>query len=873
MRHHILILLLFLSNWGSSQQKGATPVQTPEMPASATTRAVVIGISDYQHPQIPDLRFAHRDAEAFDRFLQSPAGGNLPSGHIKLLLNEQATYGQMVAALDWLLEATREGENAIIFFSGHGDVETRSRNQLGFLLTWDTPAQAYKAGAYPLIYLQDIVQTLSLDRKAKVLVIADACRSGNLAGNQIGGTLLTNANLAQQFANEIKILSCQPNQYSIEGEKWGNGRGVFSYYLTQGLSGNAEGNHDGIITLMELERYLEDFVPVQAAPHQQLPMFSGNKLGKLAVVQKTVLVSNEPVDDATKIPPSPPSAENPEGQSLAKASEASRENYRLFFKAVKEHTFFQPPQACADYYYELLAADPVFAPLLSDIQRAYAAALQDEAQQALNALIESDPYEVNRFFFHPERYLHYPDFLQRSIELLGENHYSVKSLRSKKNFFKAINFARTLSEPDKIDKEDRVKLHLSAHALLDEAIQLEPTAAYLYYGKCFLYSFQSPSKIDSVLKYCNKALDQAPTWLLPRLNIASEYLYILGNYARAEAWLLEAKAVNPQSYIVAERLNWLYLMFDRPEEAQILAEKMLELRPDLFNSYGNMGGFYFLTKDYPQAEKWYLKSLEIDNTPVSWVHQYLIYIYLATRRHGLAQSHFDQLMNNEKTPYWVKGRLYLWYGKGLVNFTTQWQTAETCLTESTDRLILSHEKAEGLLWLAKSKMLQKQTNAARELLEKLIALDSTVASLSLAYALKGELLSQSNNSSEAEQWLKKGAGFSSGIYSNDMYFREEAMFRYGAWLLRRSRYAEAENQFRTCILYSHANGFYGYLGLAMLAARQGNAPQTLQNIEQALEKWLPLPQMLLDEPIFGEIKKEPQFDRLLKKHFPGYSND
>jgi hypothetical protein len=51
----------------------------------STTRAVVIGISDYQN--LPDLQFAHRDAEAFAAFLQSPAGGSLP------LINVRSSLG------------------------------------------------------------------------------------------------------------------------------------------------------------------------------------------------------------------------------------------------------------------------------------------------------------------------------------------------------------------------------------------------------------------------------------------------------------------------------------------------------------------------------------------------------------------------------------------------------------------------------------------------------------------------------------------------------------------------------------------------------------------------------------------------------------
>ncbi|MCF8243528.1 MAG: caspase family protein [Saprospiraceae bacterium] len=55
---------------------------------NVTTRAVVIGISNYQDPGIPDLRFADKDAKAFASFLRSPPGGDVSSDHLRLLTNE-----------------------------------------------------------------------------------------------------------------------------------------------------------------------------------------------------------------------------------------------------------------------------------------------------------------------------------------------------------------------------------------------------------------------------------------------------------------------------------------------------------------------------------------------------------------------------------------------------------------------------------------------------------------------------------------------------------------------------------------------------------------------------------------------------------------
>ena len=108
--------------------KGATPISKIQINENQrkNTYAVVVGISDYQDKDIPDLRFADKDAEAFANYLRSNAGGNLDHDHLKLLVNEEATMAQFANALDWLWENVKEGNQAIIYFSGHGDVEKKS---------------------------------------------------------------------------------------------------------------------------------------------------------------------------------------------------------------------------------------------------------------------------------------------------------------------------------------------------------------------------------------------------------------------------------------------------------------------------------------------------------------------------------------------------------------------------------------------------------------------------------------------------------------------------------------------------------------------------------------------------------------------------
>ena len=83
MSRLLFLFLLLISVDIFSQHKGAKPiVESRESKVmSQNTYAVVVGISDYQDPGIPDLRFADKDAVAFANYLRSDAGGKLDNDH------------------------------------------------------------------------------------------------------------------------------------------------------------------------------------------------------------------------------------------------------------------------------------------------------------------------------------------------------------------------------------------------------------------------------------------------------------------------------------------------------------------------------------------------------------------------------------------------------------------------------------------------------------------------------------------------------------------------------------------------------------------------------------------------------------------------
>ena len=136
--------------------------------------AVIVGISRYQDGNIQDLSFAHADAIAFRDFLMSPQGGSVPAGHIRLLIDEQATDGAIRNALiDWLpSQATRLEDTVIIFNSGHG----RFYRSMPYFVTANARPGEWGGTCLKMAVIDDSFNAMpTVERK---LFFSDACHSG-----------------------------------------------------------------------------------------------------------------------------------------------------------------------------------------------------------------------------------------------------------------------------------------------------------------------------------------------------------------------------------------------------------------------------------------------------------------------------------------------------------------------------------------------------------------------------------------------------------------------------------------------------------------------------------------------------------------------
>jgi protein O-mannosyl-transferase len=558
------------------------------------TRAVVVGVSEYQNERIPKLLFAHADADAFARYLRSPAGGALPESNIKVLTDKEATQGRMAAALTWLLEESVEGDQAIIYFSGHGDMETQTMMNHGFLLTYDAPASTYMAGgAFPVFYLQSIVQTLSAQKKVQVTLIADACHAGKLAGSTTGGAQATARGMAEQFANETKMLSCQPNEFSIEGRQWGGGHGVFTYHLIDGLTGLADANGDMIVSLLELQRFLEDRVSADAAPHSQIPLVFGNKSITAARVDapslaalKTERAKPRPGDwDAAVASRSVPKTAEEDSVSLA--------IYRRFQASLARKHLLYPEEDAAYHLYIKLRDRPAMAEYRQEMRRNLAAALQDESQQAINDYLAASPLELRRRWSFDTRYEHYPEYLGKAAEVLGTDHFMYTELNAKERYFSGLNLRL------KGEQTRDAALYRQAEALQLEVLKRDPNAAYAH-NELGLLARRRGDFAGSILHF-QQALALSPTWVLAETNLCGSYIDLDRPQDAVEA-CSRALQHDPTFALAHHNLGVALLEQQKGKEAIAAFRKALQYDPQYAMTFVKLGeAFYFQEKDPEQA--------------------------------------------------------------------------------------------------------------------------------------------------------------------------------------------------------------------------------------------------------------------------------
>jgi hypothetical protein len=245
--------------------------------------AVVVGINDYPHTR--RLKWAVNDAKAFYRHLVDVI--QVPAENVTLLLNQDASLGRLRSTLGTQLKKMAGKEDMVmIYFAGHGATEKDVLSPDGdglekYILPYDVNPEDLYASALPMREISHIFYRIQSER---IIFIADACYSGASGGRTISLSGIR-ANISDAFLDRITagkgtiiMTASGANEVSAEDEKLQHG--VFTFYLLEGLSGAADADKDGLITVDEIYHYVSVQVP-RATGQEQHPVKKGTVEGRL----------------------------------------------------------------------------------------------------------------------------------------------------------------------------------------------------------------------------------------------------------------------------------------------------------------------------------------------------------------------------------------------------------------------------------------------------------------------------------------------------------------------------------------------------------------------------------------------------------------
>jgi formylglycine-generating enzyme required for sulfatase activity len=226
----VLIVLLGSSSALADRNLNLMPKVAPgSVPIAGEYWALIIGIDKYQHPEIPALETAVKDATAVRDMLVSRYG--FQADHVQTLLNEQATREAIEDALFRLGKQAGAEDSVFIYYAGHGQIDKESER--GFWVPVDGKAQSM--GTF--VSNSNIRDGIAGMKAKHVYLVADSCFSGTLFGKARVMPPLTEKFFASLYMNKSRWgLTSGMNEPVTDTGK--SGHSIFAYFFLKLLRDN-----------------------------------------------------------------------------------------------------------------------------------------------------------------------------------------------------------------------------------------------------------------------------------------------------------------------------------------------------------------------------------------------------------------------------------------------------------------------------------------------------------------------------------------------------------------------------------------------------------------------------------------------------------
>ena len=222
--------------------------------------AVIVGNKDYEHRDIPDVSFAHRDADAFKRYAVDVLGFDLKNiidlrdARRKRMFDALGTERSPQGKL-WSYLNPEGGSDVVVFYSGHGVPGMKDKR--GYLLPVDGSPHAAEEDGYPIDLLYKNLGSLKEARS--VVVYVDACFSGSSAGGNLtrsASPVYVRAALPKELSKKVTALTAASGKQLASWDDRAR-HGLFTHHLLDALYGKGDDDKDGKVTAKEAKRYLD----------------------------------------------------------------------------------------------------------------------------------------------------------------------------------------------------------------------------------------------------------------------------------------------------------------------------------------------------------------------------------------------------------------------------------------------------------------------------------------------------------------------------------------------------------------------------------------------------------------------------------------
>ncbi len=265
----------------------ATLVQRPD------AVGVVIGITEYAHPDVPAVDYARRDALLMRDYLITSMG--FREENIIMALDREATK----AAFNRIFEGQLENyikpgvSDVFVYYAGHGAPDmggkegegSRGEGASAYFVPNDAdPNYAAQTG----YSLDEFYRRLNGLDAQSVTVVLDACFSGGSAAGmliqQASPIFISVEHPAANLASGVVLTSSSGDQISSWYQEVGHG--LFTYFFLKGIRGEADGNGDGKVTSTEVFGYIQENVPYLARRlfnREQTPQLMGGVVDQVLV--------------------------------------------------------------------------------------------------------------------------------------------------------------------------------------------------------------------------------------------------------------------------------------------------------------------------------------------------------------------------------------------------------------------------------------------------------------------------------------------------------------------------------------------------------------------------------------------------------------